>query len=378
MTDLLPVRFKPQTDELFSSWMVRLAWGNTQKLTTFCRTIVGLGDPFLHFDMDRRSDRSMTTKIAIKTGTSPEIAFSTALASLEGRLYEHHSLNGPQRWLLPIGRHSRTHTLHGQQYCAECLASDLMPYFRKKWRLSLSVVCERHGVMLRDCCPACGASISFHEGDFKRWKFREFVSLEFCRNCGTDLKSETGSSIVALPELLMFQKNLYKILETNDPILGEGHPAFPHLFFNGLHCILRVLASNSHTRVLRDFLIQARGAACSDTPFRTRHMRFEELRTADRLTLIELALPLLVPWPEIFVKECRAAKLSSTYILDYKEPLPYWLESTVRQHLDGTPYRPCKTEKEAIRTYLRKNQMQDSQNNLRRWLGQHFTSKNHY
>lgn len=373
--ELLLFRPKPLEDELFSYWLVRLAKENSLKLKTFTRKKLGFEHDFWRHDIDRRASREMTSRVAKITGTSEGRAFATTLAAYEGSLYEKHTSIGPQRWLLPIGKGSKW-TLHGQQFCPRCLSDDPIPYFRRKWRLSLSFACVEHHVLLMDACPNCGAVVSFHRGDFHRLSLPDTFGMTMCQHCNIDFRCHAENTITLSKDLVDFQQNLYSVLNRNEPLLGSLHPAFPHLFFDGLLLMVRALSSNGHSRRLRDYLYGQQGKKPQATPFRTPLVRFDELPVFERGSLLGLAMHLLSSWPHTFIGTCRAADLSSTYLLEYRKTrqAPYWYASVVQWSLDCGLYCPSEAEKESVRCFLRRRWLPDGANSVKRWLGCHITS----
>ncbi|NJA90152.1 TniQ family protein [Rhodocyclus tenuis] len=371
---LLLVRPHPLDDELLSSWVIRLATANALKLKTFSRKKLGLPHDIWRRDVDQFANVKMVSHLAKLTGTPVERAFLTTLAAYEGSLYEKHTARGQQRWLLAVGKGSAW-LLHGQQYCPLCLATDPIPYFRRRWRLSLSFACLEHSVLLMDNCPRCKAPISFHGGDFHSLSLPDKPPMTSCCHCGTEWRHMV-SCLTQIPQkLLITQEKIYRVLNENHPLLGRQQPIFPHLFFDGLHLLLRALCSNGHTRRLRDYLCHEAGTESYTTPFRTPLIRFDELRVGERAPLLEMALGLLADWPHRFLASCRLAHLSSTYLLDYRKasPAPYWYASAIEWNLNKTLYRPCEAEKEAIRQYLRRRWLPEGANSVNRWLGTYFT-----
>src|SRR5882724_2646751 len=82
-----PVHLKPQEDELFSSWLARLALAHGQTAASFfnqtwrCRSLLAR-------DLDLWDDQKMFELLARKTGTLPARAFAATLASYDGWLFE--------------------------------------------------------------------------------------------------------------------------------------------------------------------------------------------------------------------------------------------------------------------------------------------------
>ena len=298
---LLLLRPRPRGDELFSSWLVRLAWSNGEKLHTFCRRRLGIRRNLWNHDLDRLADPSAVERAALKAGIPIEQVFATTLAAYEGILYERHVAKGVSRWLMPIGRYARTRTLHGQQYCAQCLAEDEIPYFRRAWRLALSVVCTRHGTLLDDACHHCGAPVSFHEGDFGRGGLSEMCPLVFCARCGAILR-KTSAGWAIDREVLRFHEKLHGALDHGWTELWPGRWVHSVPFFEGLHHLVRVLASNSYVRSVREVLMARRGELPFPTPFRDKAGRFEDLRVHDRYVLMRLLTWLMDDWPGRFLR----------------------------------------------------------------------------
>ncbi len=300
-TQLLLVRPRPREDELFSSWLVRLAWSNGEKLHVFCRRRLGIRRNLWNHDLDRLADLSSVERAAMVAGIPIERIFGTTLAAYEGALYERHVAKGVSRWLMPIGRYARTRTLHGQQYYARCLAEDEIPYFRRAWRLAFSVVCVKHGALLSDACHRCGAQVSFHEGDYGSWALREECPLVYCRKCKADLR-ETPVGWPVERGVLRFQERLHGALEHGWTELWPGRWVHSVPFFEGLHHLVRVLASNGYVRSIREVLMARRGELPFPTPFRDKAERFENLRVHDRYALIRLLAWLMDDWPWRFLR----------------------------------------------------------------------------
>jgi hypothetical protein len=73
-------------------------------------------------------------------------------------------------------------------------------------------------------------------------------------------------------------------------------------FFEGLHHLLRVLASNGYVRAVRERLLARFSELPFPTPFRGKTGRFEDLRVTDRCELIELLAWVMEDWPGRFLQ----------------------------------------------------------------------------
>jgi len=159
---LLAFRPKPEPDELFSSWLTRVAHEQGLKLQTFCHR-VWPGKQIWNRDIDRCADDQLIADLALLTGTPLERALITTLRSYEGTLFERLNVNGNTRWLIPVGVYHRVRRRFGLQFCPQCIREK--PYFRRLWRLSLVVTCTVHGRYLLDRCDKCSQPIQLHRSE---------------------------------------------------------------------------------------------------------------------------------------------------------------------------------------------------------------------
>src|SRR5207237_99582 len=139
--EILPAIVQPQDDELLSSWIFRLAEINATKVHTFCKRYFPLQQVW-NRDIDRLGPRAMLHTLSkITTIDYPRLLKST-FSDYEGFLFKELNSNGNSKWIMPLGIYHRTRKRFGLQFCPQCLIKDgNRPYFRKSWRLSLSIVC---------------------------------------------------------------------------------------------------------------------------------------------------------------------------------------------------------------------------------------------
>lgn len=164
-------------DELLSSWLARSA----HRHGTYPY-------PFLSYRFPGRAvwDRDIDLTVppsflaelersaSLETGTAVGLTlkpFADALCGFQRA--DPRSAHVP--WLLSAGIRHRTRHLHGLQHCPACLL-DGEPAFLRSWRLAFVVVCDRHGVVLRDGCPNCDAPLVPHRAPIDRFGR--------CHSCG--------------------------------------------------------------------------------------------------------------------------------------------------------------------------------------------------
>lgn len=162
---LWPAHPKPLPDELLSSWIVRVAEANAIKLQTLSWMLFGDGLSPWNRDIDRNAPQWLIDALCEHTGSSDWEVFRMTLVTYGGRLYPRRQAFGQLRWILPIRSYGMRHRAFGQQFCPECLTKDVIPYFRKQWRVACYTYCPEHHVDLWDACPGCGLPIVVFRGD---------------------------------------------------------------------------------------------------------------------------------------------------------------------------------------------------------------------
>lgn len=157
-----PIHVKALDDELLSSWITRNALAQLTKVHTFCSSNWPSME-ILTRDIDRWSHPIVPTVMALGTSTSIKRASETSLQSYTGILYKEDP-SGINRHLLPLGIWHRKRKRYGLCFCPKCLEdSKIPPYYRKQWRLTLSVCCTNCKILLQDCCWFCKSPVVFLE-----------------------------------------------------------------------------------------------------------------------------------------------------------------------------------------------------------------------
>ena len=200
---LLPAHLHPLPDELFTSWLARLARAHELKLQSFSQLVFGRAYQLWNRDLDRLAPIWVVERLAEITATPLERAWHTTLASYEGTVYPRHAETGILRWVLNVGVYHRTRLKFGLQVCPHCLAGDVDPYFRRSWRLAFVVCCPRHRVKLIDACPSCNRPFAFHRSELGHPDRLLPDSVTQCGSCGTDVRAaavsiEEESSLIDL------------------------------------------------------------------------------------------------------------------------------------------------------------------------------------
>lgn len=364
---MLPMHPQPRQDELFSSWLVRLAFSNCFPLHTFYSKLLGYQRPIWNRDIDRCPPDQLLSLLSLETRLPIGALRAMALTRFEGTLYSDLPNNCALLWLLPLGIFHRTHKRAGLQYCPLCLKEDSIPYYRLSWRLALVVICGRHRCAMEEVCPQCGSPIMFHRHGIGRDKTPCAGRLRLCHACGLDL-AIIPPRYPAWPDCRS-QEFLAELVEGFESCPWSGMPggvscAMP--FFLGLHTLLALLNGRFGERLQSTFCTDLGVEALPPSTH-----RFEFLDVDRRLQLMLRASWLLQDWPDRFVGCCREAGLTRSRITELPDLLPFWLESTLTEYLDSRIYSPSDQEIAEAASYLIMHGQEVTWHSLGQMVGLH-------
>lgn len=323
---LFPAFIKPEPSELFSSWVVRLAHEHYMKVHTF--TAFNFPDKqFWNRDIDRSVTDDLINQLALRNNCSFDTAYQTSLRSYEGLLFERHNEKTTSKWIMPLGIYHRTWKHKGLMYCSECLKKDKeKPYYRKQWRLSLSVVCIECKCFLRDCCINCGAPVSFFRSELGHKLKDPSNSIGCCYNCGFDLSK--SKYLPADDEILNIQKQIYSIIRYgyNQQII------YPLQFFEVLKYFLKIFTGNRTMSHSAQKEIAGLMNLNYNVPKGGYNCRFDTLSIYDRSTALRMAFWLLEDWPVRFIEFFKSISCYSSDLFRDFENIPFWYWSVVYEN----------------------------------------------
>jgi TniQ len=163
---LWPARRKPLSDELLSSWYVRLAranglfpinlWKVIQPQRTFSLSI-----------LDSHNDTELFNILARHTRLDAAI--------FTGMLAHQSSLSESSQFTY---RRARDQIL---RFCPVCLFADGEPYYRRSWQFARRHMCPKHHAWLQVHCRHCSSPINLQDLSL------DCVSLAVCFGCRGDL-----------------------------------------------------------------------------------------------------------------------------------------------------------------------------------------------
>jgi TniQ len=311
MGGLLTCRPKPKPDELFSSWLIRLAEMYRMRLSDFLQ-FLGIASHFHSSDIDRLAPEELIRLVAMMTGTDLEDARRTLLRT-RVRLFpvDQVQTESPSwAWLIPLGHSRRSGRIAGFQFCPVCLASDT-PYFRWQWSIALWCCCPVHNVLLADTCPCCAATIHPSRGGLlgamRALGDDDPVHLARCTNCAFDLRR---AQVQPAPDLLVQKQISYEEFLKSG---GEGTEVIE--FFAVLrHIVSLIFGENRALEEFRQVVARLSSARRVDRPVPyepdVELLTFEEADVLTRSHVLWAANWLMEEWPARFVECCREAEVS--------------------------------------------------------------------
>lgn len=307
---ILPVHPHPLSDELLSSWMIRLARANGYKVHSFYASYFGRARQIWTRDVDHHAPDWLLEGLSQRTGTSVEQLKGTTLRAYESIVFEAFQDHGVTRFVMPLSIYHRTHRAFGQQFCPACLEEDKEPYLRRSWRLALLVVCTKHRVLLQDRCGKCGNPLAPHRADMTTR--HSFPARGDIRTCGFCRRSVVALPVIANNCDVEMQRSIEQAIADGYVCVGENPSLYAHLYFDGLR-----------------FLMHGIRRLKIVTPS---NQNFERCDIESRLHLIRHSVKLLRNWPDDFLKFCR--HVHQPYTTFTREGnLPHWLYSVMRPNL---------------------------------------------
>lgn len=361
---LWPIHFKPEEDELLSSWLCRLALSHGLHPSTLCSIILSIerssyqsnGKALWHGDIDKGVRARLLGVLADRTGTGIERVRNTTLAAYDGWIYERLNAAGRSHWVMPINSYNNSGAYYGLQYCPRCLSEDKEPYFRRDWRMAFITFCVKHCTQLLDRCTECKEPVNYRKGIYGSLNSPPIGGLTLCHSCKIDIRDAALNRALPPEDLeIAFQSSLARtILEGGINILGSG-PVYSHLYFIVLHKLMVLLASGTKGGGLRQYVCHQYGNRNLNPNIGNNKISFiERLDVGERRGLLGMAREILSDWPNRFIDFCQATNLSVAQLLTSMEYVPFWYWRVVNEHLNQRRYGRTEQETESALRYLYK------------------------
>lgn len=351
--------FRPliQDDESLSSWIGRLCLANLQRPKQVLRGIPRRANG----DHDLHPPIALLGHLAsIADSTCTRLARATA-TRYSGEIIENMEADLlPHLWL-PYAKRAGSNGPY--VYCPVCLSDPQTAYFRIGWRLAIATVCPKHRCLLHDRCLQCQAFVDVIQTRFYPFHDTTWHPLSHCGSCGAPYGGAptlpfSHTSDGALSRLLLCIEN-----ETALPLPDIVYA------FQYFQVLRRMASLLSSSRLKRLFYATLANPNDQDLAFSSK-VTFEFRPLHQRRTLLRSALWLLDDWPDRFLTQCRAHRItSSTFYGGNHEILPYWFDSIVKRDLDQRTHFVTLREAQSAYSQLQRRGTRISRNKLRESLG---------
>lgn len=323
---LWPIHFKPQPDELLSSWVVRLAHAHALKIHTFCRLLHGSDLQIWNRDIDRQAPDWLIKGLCWNTASSYAQGFGATLQAYAGTLFRESRDGYVQKWILPLQMYHQTRTGFGMQFCPRCLAEDAEPYYRKRWRVALYTYCSIHHCLLLDRCPQCGAPVIFHRREFGQLELIGDVQITECYRCTFDLRGASSESPA------FYDESAYRAFDIAIKRLEAHGPRYRPRglgYYDVLHQLCRLFSVRYRRADLLSFSCLQTGAP---TIALSSGMRVFEMRSArERHHLLQLAFWYLADLkPRLTAAWHHGAITYSALLRDFSDR-PTWYKNAIAE-----------------------------------------------
>jgi transposase-like protein len=337
---LLPAHLKPESDELLSSWLARLAIANGLEFSTFVSLVWPNKSKreFVCIDVDGKPSESVINTLAEKTATTKRRVSAATLSEYTGRLFEEYNAYGNTSWILPISIRSRIKRNFGLQFCPICLLEDNVPYFRRSWRLAFVVLCPKHGIQLLDRCPECGGAINFHRygiSDIQEFGLGCMILCYLCRIKLPDIRAIHSQRSVE-PNEIKFQEYLITALCQGWIEIPTSGPTYALLYFKALHKLMSILSTGERSQDIRQSISLHFGIRTFTPHLLGKTIRFERFDVTERRALIGLAKQMLVDWPNGFIEFCIKNRIwrKALWEKGNSQVIPFWYWKVLHENLD--------------------------------------------
>lgn len=306
------VRPKPQDDELLSSWVTRIANANgispfqLWKILVSELEIEGISNSDLkveYWGIDDIVDENIFNLLSERTSTVVERVKGLSLESFSVIELQPLTSRRHNMWILPRKGTSNS-TLAGIQFCPECLSEDLIPYFRRKWRLSFVFSCLKHKRLLFDRCPKCHRSLKFFVSELKE-KHQVNKTFLTCCYCKYDLRKAKLYRKKKLDEQeILIQSTLLNAFYSEE-IYINNKKVHAFLYFVVIDTLINILIKDYYRDIILPEICRYFNLDYTPIDFKDNYKSFEVLGVYERRLITMIVGQMLDDWPNNFVKFCQ-------------------------------------------------------------------------
>lgn len=343
---------QPLPDELFSSWIMRAAIANGQKLFTLLY-LEAPHNGFFSRNIDNDLPDSFIKKISHRMRTPLPIIRMCLLNSYESIVFELSTKKVKRKLcILHTGAMNHTNERFYQQYCPKCF-QDQEPYYRKLWRLAFITVCSKHHCRLLDRCPNCKAPIqpllnqSRHQHHAFKGKFTQ------CHNCNFDLKN--GKVEPADQSIISDTQKYENIINVGYIEIEKNRWIYSFSLFSVLRHMMRC------TLDLKDSLMSEHSI-----------IEIENLPIDIRYSALIQLSGIFDNWPFQFIAYCKDKNILYYKLAEISKAnnfIPFWFLTIIQRYFYKPNIPPSKKSIHSAIQYMKKNNLKLNMTTLNKLMG---------
>lgn len=181
--NIWPLYVPPLPDELFSSWLCRLANNHRVSPEVLINESLGQKLPIKINNIDIEANPNIIDLITKNTPIKAEEITKLFLTYYNSNILEKNIPEEIFNSLHFLKINDPKNKKNGITFCPKCLSKET-PYFRKKWILSTSIICCECNSYLIDYCPSCYNHFSYWNTNKNSTVIKS--SITTCK-CGYDI-----------------------------------------------------------------------------------------------------------------------------------------------------------------------------------------------
>lgn len=296
-TTLWPIRPRPGHGEVLSSWLSRIAADYQLSLRRF-RKIALMQDPWTRTDIDLIEHPSFFEKLTGVTAVATDELYRMSYVGDEGLVHSRTVL-GTLEWIAPLTTVGGSWRQSSIPFCPACLATDDIPFYRKRWRYAFAPLCEKHG-LLTNSCPACGHPYSYEHSSMSNGVRLSPGVVDRCRRCYRRFSSMAAPSVHedVLEAACSAQRQLLSALDTGWVQLTASEFVHICMYLRGIHDLAMMLINPTHGEAISRWVYGQ--SALPGAPVRVKGS-LEARSAGERAMVLAQATWLVHEWPSRLV-----------------------------------------------------------------------------
>jgi hypothetical protein len=201
----------PCENEVFSSWIYRLAQVNQLNWVQFLQEITAYDSSF-KTDIDRYMPLNSLLELTKVTPTNLSSILELMLSYFTNKIF-YADRPGPNKWILIRGQIGIRNPTPMQAYCGVCC----LPYFRRDHRIAAVCICDKCNHYLYDTCMRCNKPVIF----LNNQRYRKILDLPItdCYHCQRPIFSFSKEASIPSDNLIAFQFKLIQLMTLDNSFM---------------------------------------------------------------------------------------------------------------------------------------------------------------